>query len=69
MAPRYRIESGPNTDRMGNRVMPLYRTEVWLVTEDGTETWLSKSVGWKPIEVEDHAVERANERVAREDLA
>jgi hypothetical protein len=37
---KLRVETGWNRDRMGNRVMPLYRTEVWL-----GDKWLAKSVG------------------------
>jgi len=60
---KLRIETGWNTDRMGNRVMPLYKTEVWL-----GEKWLSKSVGWKPEETEEHALKLAHERIDREGL-
>ena len=48
---------------MGNRVMPLYRTEVWL-----GDKWLAQSVGWKADETEAHAIERAEERIEREGL-
>lgn len=60
---KLRIESGFNTDRMGNRVMPFYRTDVWL-----GDKWLAQSVGWDADDTEAHAIERAQERIDREGL-
>ena len=60
---KLRVESGWNGDRMGNRVMPLYRTEVWL-----GDKWLATARGWKADETEAYAIELAHERIEREGL-
>lgn len=57
----FRVVNGFNTDRMGNRVMPIYKTEVWI-----GDKWIASSVGWKADETEEHAIKRARETLSRE---
>lgn len=61
---KLRVESGYNMDRMGlNRVLPTYRTHVWL-----GDKWLATARGWKADETEAYAIELAHERIEREGL-
>ena len=63
----YTIETGPNINEHGNRVMPLVKTTVWYGDiNDGPRRWLSDSVGWKAEETEAHAIKLADELLARE---
>lgn len=55
------IRNDFNRDHMGNRVLPTFKTEVWM---DGR--WLSTAKGWKADEVEEYAIKLAEERLQRE---